>query len=181
MPVWLLDIDGVVNALDDPPPTGTWPADQWVRTSAKSALDLDWPLVVAAPVLDFLRKVTEQGRADIRWHSAWQHNAVNVGAALGLPDWPVEPCPEYALGKAAIAVPLTRRVSHWWKLPAAMRILERDGSLLWTDDDARYQLRKADTERWGDRALVISPLASGGLTPAHLRRIDAWLARQAAS
>jgi hypothetical protein len=149
MLVWLMDIDGVVNALGDAPDTKIWPADQWVRASATSALDIEWPLLAAAPVLDFLRMVTDEGRAEIRWHSAWQHNAPRVGAALGLPQWPVQPCPEYALDKAAIAVPLTTRVSRWWKLPAAMRVLDAGHSLLWTDDDARYQLRRADVASWG--------------------------------
>src|SRR6185436_13043128 len=96
IPIWLLDIDGVINALDDPPDPRTWPADQWVRAMAMSNLDLEWPMLAARPVLDFLRQVHEQGRAEIHWHTAWQRNALNVGDALGLPAWPVAPCPEYA-------------------------------------------------------------------------------------
>ncbi len=178
VPVWLLDIDGVINALADPPDTKVWSARRWVRAKAESAHGIEWEILAATPVLEFLRKVTADGRAEILWHSTWQHHAVNVGAALGLPEWPVLPCPEFEMDSTAIAVPLRNRVSSWWKLPAALRVLEGGDALLWTDDDARFQLRRGDTAAWGDKALVIAPTAAKGLTGKHLRRIDAWLTNQ---
>ncbi len=178
-PVWLLDIDGVINALAYPPNVKTWPAHQWVEAAAASAHEIEWPLLAAQPVLQFLRDVHEQGRAEIRWHTTWQRHAVNVGAALALPLWPVHDCPEFYMDETQIAVPLTTKVSRWWKLPAAQRVLTEGRPLLWTDDDARYQLRRADVAAWGSRALVVSPSASNGLTRHHLRRINTWLTEQA--
>ncbi|WP_191842044.1 hypothetical protein [Catellatospora chokoriensis] len=180
VPVWLLDIDGVINAVTDLPDRRVWPDQEWVRTSAPSKHDLEWPILAATPVLDFLRRVHEQGRAEIWWHSTWQHHSVNVGTALGLPVWPVRECPEFGSQDTALATPLARTKQTWWKLPAALRVLDEGRPLLWTDDDVRHQLRAADTRPWGDRALVLAPPVEVGLTPRQLRRIDRWLTRWAA-
>jgi len=95
VPVWLLDIDGVINAADVEPDVRVWPRDQWIRASARSAHDLEWPLLVARSALDPLRRVHDEHLAEIRWHTTWQSYAVNVGEALGLPRWPVAECPEF--------------------------------------------------------------------------------------
>ncbi|MEU8003466.1 hypothetical protein AB0B66_20105 [Catellatospora sp. NPDC049111] len=177
VPIWLLDIDGVINAVTDLPDRRVWRGHQWVRTAAASNEDIEWPILAATPVLDFLRRVHEQGRAEIWWHSTWQHNSVNVGTALGLPSWPVRDCPEFVSMDAVLASPLVTRKHTWWKLPAALRVLDEGRPLLWTDDDVRHQLRAADTRRWGNRALVLAPPVQAGLTPRQLRRIDRWLRR----
>ncbi|GHJ44321.1 hypothetical protein Cs7R123_16630 [Catellatospora sp. TT07R-123] len=175
-PVWLLDIDGVINAVTHEPDLRVWPRDQWVRASAVSAHGIEWPLLAARPVLDFLHRVHAEGRAEIRWHSTWQSYAVNVGTALGLPRWPVAECPEFAEdGDAEIASPLIVVRHHWWKLPTAQRVLDEGRPLLWTDDDARHQLRRRDRAGWGAWALVVAPPVESGLTARQLRRIDTWL------
>jgi hypothetical protein len=178
-PIWLLDIDGVINAVADRPDRGVWPADQWIVTSAASQHGLEWPILAARPVLDFLRRVHEDGRAEIWWHSTWQHHSVNVGVALDLPVWPVRECPEFEQSYAAIATALTETARPWWKLPAAERVIAQGRALLWTDDDARYQLARVDTGGWARPTLVIAPAEHTGLTPKQLRRIDDWLTRQA--
>ncbi|WP_051367208.1 hypothetical protein [Hamadaea tsunoensis] len=167
IPMWLLDIDGVINALADEPPASVWPADQWITTTARSAGDLEWPLQAARPVLDFLREVHRSGRAEIRWHTGWQHYAGNVSAALDLPAWPILDCPEYA--SAPLGVPLTEAAEPWWKLPAAQRVADSGRALLWTDDDALRQGAAIEG------ALIIAPDEETGLTPSQLRLIDTWL------
>lgn len=179
VPVWLLDIDGVINAVTDRPDRRVWPEHQWIRTAAASKFDIEWPILAATPVLDFLRRVHAQGRAEIWWHSTWQQHAVNVGAALGLPRWPVRESPEFGSQETYLATPLARSGQTWWKLPAAQRVLDEGRPLLWTDDDARRQLRATDTRPWGGRALVVAPPVESGLTPRQLRRIDRWLRTRA--
>ncbi len=179
VPVWLLDIDGVINAITPDPDPRVWPNGQWVRASARSAHDLEWPLLAARPVLEFLCRIHHEGRAEIRWHTTWQWHAVNVGAALDLPDWPVADCPEFAEHDVQIAAPLAANGRPWWKLPAAQRVLDEGRALVWTDDDARHQLRRKDRVGWADRALVVAPPVESGLTPRQLRRIDTWLTRHA--
>ena len=174
-PVWLLDIDGVLNALESAPARAAWPDAEFIETAALSAHDFEWPLFVAVPVLDFLRRVHDEGRAEILWHSAWQEYSVNVGVALDLPTWAVLDCPEFAEDEAPIAQPLTWHHRPWWKLPAAQRAVASGRPLLWTDDDAWRQLGSLDTPSWCQRALIIAPDEDTGLTPDHLRAIDEWL------
>jgi hypothetical protein len=183
-PVWLLDIDGVLNAICDDPDDAVWPLDQWVRAEATCA-GVQWPLLAALPVLHFVRRIHEAGLAEIRWHTTWQHEATGVARALDLPDFPVEPCPEFTgqgqrVGGAAPTGP------RWWKLAAAERIIDGGRSLLWTDDDADNQLRQhGDSPLSPDgeqedptrvpTVLIICPRPNEGMTAAHLSQIAEFL------
>lgn len=178
-PVWLLDIDGVINAISPKPDRGVWPADQWI-TGVANADGTDWPILAARPVVEFIRRVHESGRAEIRWHTTWQHDAANLARLLDLPDLAVQACPEFATRRQGLAgaAPVAVRET-WWKLPAARRVVEEEGrSLLWTDDDADQELRP----HGGRRALagtaprlVVCPRPRIGLTRRQLRAIDAFL------
>jgi hypothetical protein len=180
-PVWLLDIDGVLNAVADGPDDAVWPVDQWVRADARCA-GSSWPLLAARPVVEFIHRVHRAGLAEIRWHTTWQEDAAGVARALGLPEFPVEPCPWFG--------------DRWWKLLAVERVLHEGRPLLWTDDDATRRLAAdgshascGSQERGAGRgtsgeartqrpsALIISPRTSHGLTAAHLRRIALCLYR----
>ena len=84
-PVWLLDIDGVINATvgwKGKPPTQVWAASNWIDTVAADAIQ--FRILSARPVIEFVKLVHETGRAEIRWHTTWQHSAQNVADALGL-------------------------------------------------------------------------------------------------
>jgi hypothetical protein len=176
-PVWLLDIDGVVNAISVDPHPAVWPADRWVRAKATCA-GVEWPLLAAGPVLDFVRRAHLAGLAEIRWHTTWQHEAADVSRALDLPEFPVQPAPEFrsihAVGGAA---PVG---ATWWKLPAAQRVVADEGrALVWTDDDAEIQLDGWTGEEQALRrtrsVLIVAPRTQVGLTPDDLLAIDAFL------
>lgn len=167
-PVWLLDIDGVLNAATKKPDGSVWPAEQWVHGHAEGGGNR-WPILFARPVADFILETHDKGRAEIRWHTTWQHDAGRVGKLLGLPDFPVHDAPEF------------RTLSTtWWKLPGALRVVEAEQRpLVWTDDDAAnsWDLPPADRARLHDGAptLIVAPSPNTGLTPKHLRQIDDFL------
>jgi hypothetical protein len=170
--IWLLDLDGVINACPrnpDPPP-GVWPRSDWVSVEVSNRKsDTAWPILAARAVVDFIRDIHESGLAEVRWHSTWQDEANKVGAALGLPEFEVEDAPEWRI------FPVTR---GWWKLPAARRALVRNsGHLVWTDDDACHpDLPKDERRLFRDSgALIIAPNPYQGLTPANLDRIRFYL------
>src|SRR5262245_30167423 len=94
-PIWLLDFDGVLNAISKRPPTHVWPRDTWVVTEAKGREGVLWPILAAKPVLAFIREIHETGLAEIRWHSTWQQDTVNLSEALDLPVFPIQPAPEF--------------------------------------------------------------------------------------
>jgi hypothetical protein len=168
IPVWLLDIDGVINACTRNPDKNVWPADQWRRDQVNG-----YPILIAQPVLDFITRVHEEERAEIRWHTTWQKDAVLIEKAFGLPSLPVQDCPEFA----------DRRYDRdrWFKLPAAERVVMQEGrALVWTDDDIEYSISGKDAGALGvmrqaQRILAISPSDMTGLTPKHLRLIDEFL------
>jgi hypothetical protein len=174
-PVWLLDIDGVVNALALRVPTGVWPQGAWVQrivqTSGVDGTRSTLPILAARPVLEFIHRVYDEGLAEIRWHSTWRTAAVlDLAPTLGLPPIPISIAPEWVGGQAT-----------WWKLPAARRVVASGRRLLWTDDQVNLYLADpvsgppltALAAEAG--TLLMSPDGDTGLTADDLRQIDEFL------
>jgi hypothetical protein len=169
VPVWLLDIDGVVNAASRTFPTHAWPKETWQGVEVEDEEGVTWPIKAARPVVDFIKAVHESGRAEIRWHTTWQGHALHVGRRLGLPDFGVQEAPEWKEQAGTEA---------WWKVPAARRVIAEEGrDLVWTDDDADRELSRG--ERAGlmglGRLLIVCPQFATGLCRKHLRTIDRLL------
>jgi hypothetical protein len=165
-PVWLLDIDGVVNALSRGPVAGSWPSDQWVQRAVAADIPgsgrMVLPIFVAQPVLDFIARVIRTGAAEVIWHSTWREAAVSdLAPVLGLPAMPISVAPEWTHRPERI----------WWKLPAAQRVVQSGRRLVWTDDDiAVVPDQVADVAAHPD-TLLISPDPQAGLTADNLRSI----------
>lgn len=177
IPIWLLDVDGVINAISTSKQRlhAAWPEDSWILTEADSGTSV-WPIQTATPVVEYIRKVHESGLAEIRWHTTWQQNALNVGRAVGLPDFPIQEAPEYDPGFWH----RMRGTDSWWKLPAARRLIQlEERALIWTDDDIHYEMSKQQRQ-WlrGEnpgRVLLIAPDAYAGLHQRDLDRVDKFL------
>ncbi|WP_431881714.1 hypothetical protein [Micromonospora chalcea] len=178
-PVWLLDVDGVINAISENPDGAIWPKGRWRHLTARCS-GIDWPILAATPVVEFIAATHESGRTEVRWHTTWQHEANALGELLGLPEFAVQDCPEFyperqlAGGAAPVGVRNT-----WWKLPAAERVVgEESRPLIWTDDDIDREIgwrgRDRNLRSLG-RVLTISPRQHIGLTPKHLRSIDEFI------
>lgn len=174
-PLWLLDIDGVVNALARGPLPDTWPEDDWVQrliiTEIPERGVMPLPILAARRVLEFVAETHHSDRAEIRWHSTWRAAAVTAFApALGLPTTiPISVAPEW----------LGRPIAHWWKLPAAQRAVAAGRTLIWTDDDLRLYPDEAAALA-EDGGLLIAPYAEVGLTPEELDRIAEFLDKHSA-
>lgn len=174
-PVWLLDVDGVVNALAPGAPAGPWPADAWVHRIVHTHVPdrglMTLPILAARPVLDFITYVHTTGAAEIRWHSTWRTAATTALApALGLPPIPMSIAPEWA-----------EEAPMWWKIPAARRVAESGRRLLWTDDQLTpyrvHPLSAAELAALDDwsGALLLATDPQTGLAPADLDAISAFL------
>lgn len=168
VPVWLLDVDGVVNVAVGPgrPPVNVWPGREWVEVRAAGVR-----VLAARPVLALIRQAHQAGRAEIRWHTSWQEQAVELGEMLGLPPFPVQEAPEYHRRDER-----DRVGGAWWKLPAVWRLLAEGRRVLWIDDDASMDLRpeqRATLRTAGCH--IISPDPFSGLCKRHLRMIDEYL------
>jgi hypothetical protein len=169
-PVWLLDIDGVVNALARGAVRGSWPQDAWIQRVIRADMPGHGPMVLpilaARPVLDFVAQVYHSGTADVRWHSTWRAAAMTeLAPVLGLPPIPISVAPEWT------APPY----EGWWKLPAARRVLESGRRLVWTDDDLGVFAAEVGDLVSRPDALLIGPDRHIGLTGADLDSIAAFL------
>ena len=167
-PIWLLDIDGVINAAAEMAPRNVWPESEWVGTEARDEHGRLFPLLAARPVLEFIRAVHESDRAEIRWHTTWQEAANNVADAFDLPHFPVQPAAEW---------PPTPDLEVWWKLPATRRVVAEGRPVIWTDDDTSFHVSRPARAKLAGRTpmLVISPNVRAGLSKRHLRRIESFL------
>lgn len=174
LPVWLLDIDGVINACSKKPDTSVWRTEEWRHGTADGGRRF-FPILWAQPVADFIALTHNQGLAEIRWHTTWQQHAKAISELTGLPEFEVALAPEFED---------TSLRQRWWKLPAAERVVQEEGRpLVWTDDDIDYSLHNYDIrENLAIHAPVclVSPNERTGLTPKNLAKIGAFLEAQRA-
>lgn len=171
--MWLLDVDGVINALG----TGdsyrkAWPDGEWVSTRLSSEPgSQEYRFCTVKRVAEFICGVHGEGLAEIRWHTTWQNGARRVEGLLGLPEFGIQEAEEYTTGGVR---------GTWWKLPAARRVLEEENRpLLWTDDDFDVELKVADWHWFTMRgACLLRPESRYGLSPDNLNDIYEWLEGQ---
>ncbi|HYY11924.1 MAG TPA: hypothetical protein VE781_13380 [Kineosporiaceae bacterium] len=79
-PLWLLDVDGVVNA--DRPGWGGSP-----RSRQVAADGVLWRIRWAPALVERIRALHRSGRVEIRWASTWIGSTPALAAALALPDF----------------------------------------------------------------------------------------------
>lgn len=163
-PIWLLDVDGVINAVG-----GTVP-DGYERRRINGFL-ITWPTAVVAR----MRELHETDAVEIRWLTTWCEDAANlIAPALGLPlDCIVEGSDDHkASGKYG--------VHGWWKSITAQRITEAepDRPLIWTDDDLDYAETRGEVDWLKARTaptLCYAPDPRQGITPKWLQRIEDFI------
>lgn len=159
-PIWLLDVDGVLNAVTSEPDLAVWPD---YRSGFATARHRRWPITWSPTVVRAVREVHEARRAEVLWLTTWDDDANgDLAHLLGLPALPVA-------GRSRE----TKAEPHngWWKLQVARRVHHEDPSrpLLWTDDDLSYD---SEASEWiSTRGLGISPMTDRGLDPHDLTAI----------
>ncbi|GIF37893.1 hypothetical protein [Actinoplanes xinjiangensis] len=161
IPVWLLDVDGVLNAYR----AGWWHSrptlvQAWSEADAYSYRIRYEPRLVAA-----VRTVHEQGLAEVTWCTTWCSDADAIEDALGLPALP-----------RAFTAPVKGAEACAAKIDAARRVVAAGRPLVWTDD-AEVGHHADECAAWtaAGKALTIAPDESRGLRPGDVRRIRAYL------
>lgn len=161
-PVWLLDVDGVINTIR--PGWGTAPRKQhvWSATDRHSYL-MRW----APALIDRIRKLHEAGTVELRWCTTWCPDADALEKLWLLPP----------LERALTEVPVPKGAFGWpLKAEAARAVLADGRRLVWTDDEAVPGSGALYDELTADgRALLIAPNPTRGLQPDHLDAIEAFL------
>ncbi|MFI5915270.1 HAD domain-containing protein [Dactylosporangium sp. NPDC051541] len=156
VPVWLLDVDGVINVKR--PAWGEAPFHDRAY-----ALGAEWKLRWAPGLLARIRRLHREGLAEVRWCSTWcawpgeleRVFKVRFDRAFGeVPDYSVA------------------------KLAAALAVMEGGRRLVWTDDvEVPLTGLLFESMTLDDRALLIRPDDRRGLTPADLDAIEAFCRR----
>jgi len=162
-PVWLLDVDGVLNASR--PSWGTAP----VRRSIWSPTDqTSYPMSWAPSLISRIRTLHDDGTVELRWCTTWCPDAGQLEELWDLP----------ALERALTADPMPRGANCWpLKLEAAQDVLADGRRLIWTDDEALPRPGPArDDLIAGGLALLIAPRPQHGLRPEDLDRIESFAA-----
>lgn len=160
VPVWLLDVDGVVNAF-----RAGWYGSPRVVQVYSTADAYDYRIRYEPRLVEAIRRIHVDGLAEVTWCSTWCSDAAALEEGLGLPALP-----------RAFTEPVTGGAASRAKLAAARRVIDSGRRLVWTDD-VEIELHAEVSAPWAaaGRALLISPNATRGLRSQHVRRIERFL------
>lgn len=159
-PVWLLDVDGVLNATQagwSAAPRTASVTDQWQMT---------WKLRWSPKLLSRIHQLHLDGAVEVVWCTTWCPSAHLLERLWGWPElrrsWTGDLHGYYAVEE---------------KRAAARKVLAGGRRLIWTDDDA-FPQRGPFVDELLDtgRALLIKPRPRRGLRPEHLELIEAFAA-----
>lgn len=160
-PLWLLDIDGVINAYAFKAYTSKknlYPdLTKYSVPNANRTIYTFW----TSPTL--MRQITElhdSGLVEIAWLTTWTYDAnAIVAPILGLPEFPV------------VADSGGRFSDYYWKTRTAVEALTQHRPIIWTDDDAITSEARYDYEASDVPNLMIEPKPNQGITPASMDAI----------
>lgn len=159
VPVWLLDVDGVINARRP-----TWGA-QLSRGTARSE-GVDWPMRWAPALIARIRQLHRDHVVEVRWCTTWCLDADAIERLFGLP----------VLGRALGTADLDGvEETDVRKAAAARRVVAHGHRLVWTDDTAVPRSGPlCDELTRGGNGLLIRPHPRRGLRPRDVDRIEAF-------
>jgi hypothetical protein len=157
-PVWLLDVDGVINVA----------RPGWHATPQRGvayAQGMGWPMRWAPKLVDRIRSAHTSGLVEVRWCTTWCPYAEQLELLFQLPE----------LVRALSGEPIPGGpVSDAMKLAAAYAVLDEGRALIWTDDTAVPDVGPDRTELVNRGALLIRPQAKRGLQAGDLDDIEAF-------
>jgi hypothetical protein len=158
-PVWLLDVDGVLNAAK-----AGWGAVP--RSGHATSCGIEFRIRWSDDCVERIRQLHDGGRVEVRWATTWVGETTRIQELLALPHF------DDAFTKDDM-----RRLggSTAAKRHAALDVVQSGRRLIWTDDDAipaRGALLRTVLEEAG--GLLIAPRSSRGLRPGDLARIEGY-------
>lgn len=162
-PVWLLDVDGVINV----PRPGWSAAPQRARLWSPED-NYEYTLRWAPTLVDRIRHLHKTGLVEVRWCTTWCSEASALERLWQFP--PLD---------RAFTEPLRDSAAAMAKLAAARQVLNRRQRLIWTDD-AEVPASGAlyDELTASGQALLIAPSPRQGLQPKDMDAIEAFIRQQ---
>ncbi|MBO3089486.1 HAD domain-containing protein [Cellulomonas dongxiuzhuiae] len=168
VPVWFLDVDGVINIDTDASLEGTNVVELVVR---------GWPVTIRyrPAVVSRINALQRSGMVEVVWLTTWHQDAVDVlSPAIGLDPFSV--ADERSDGPSLAAHPENALGLTWWKEAAArVHLMQRRSSaFVWTDDE--LAVGRTEVHSWAPgRKLLLAPEPHLGLTVADLSAIEAFV------
>jgi hypothetical protein len=157
VPIWLLDVDGVINTRRP-----TWGTE--LRRGTAYSEGVDYPMRWAPGLISRIQRLHSDGVVELRWCTTWCEDADEIERLFGLP----------VLGRALDAADLDGvEDTDARKLAAARRVVAEGNRLVWTDDAAVPLAGPVfDELTSGGNGLLIRPHARRGLRQRDLDRIE---------
>lgn len=161
-PIWLLDVDGVLNAFDESRPVlGDW--DDWTGFTANA-----FPIRYSPTMTKRILALHESGAVEVQWLTTWGRLAnEHLSEQFGFPEF-----------KVAAEMPFRER-NGWWKLEVVQSLFDQGHSIIWTDDDIPVSTSTllwissvADMRR-DDDLLALAP--RGAISQEDMKDIEKWL------
>jgi hypothetical protein len=164
-PLWLLDIDGVINAYSykNRPNRKEKIFSEYTQYSVPSNHGMFYEFWVAQELTQKITEIHESKTVEIAWLTTWQSEAnKNVASTLGLPTFP-------------LAAQNNRLAYSPWKKEAALEALELNRPIIWSDDDEIDKECKSLFKADELEHLLVIPNPSLGLTPTHIEKIELFI------
>ncbi len=175
LPLWLLDIDGVLNAFDHPMMHSWFNRARFNKSSlsadafqdleqfsVKTSGGSEFQFISSLELMADLVRLHDSGFVEIAWLTTWQHDAVSEVAPLfGLPHFPVA-ATQYG-------------DDPWWKTHAGIEAIQLGRPIIWTDDDAITRKAARLFSESDIDHLLIQPNPNVALTRKHIAVIEEFL------
>ncbi len=183
-PIWLLDFDGVVNALSRRGGRTYW--SDWKSAAVDhpygeltlSGQPVRLPLLWSQTVIDAIADAAAAG-IDVQWLSTWrEHTALLPALIAGLPELPW--LDESILPSASVEDldPGQRMYSGPWKVQVAKAYVRDDAPLLWTEDSLTVDMLSENWRRSRSGSTeFVRPRPSSGLVCREVQGIAEWVRR----
>lgn len=164
-PVWLLDIDGVLN---------THPTRAAQRNVVRTPTD-DWTIDWNPAIIEVIKDVYARDVVDLVWLTTWEPEIHLISPLF---DMPFLPCGHQVLHTVSTKFP-NAPVTDWSKRLVFNHYRSLGHPVVWTDDSAIDVREVNDTVGSLDDVLFIRPNYRIGLTPEHLVLIMSFIGRYA--
>jgi hypothetical protein len=166
-PVWLLDVDGVLNAHRP-----GW-GDKVAEGAARAGGGQFW-IRWSPELVERLVAIDATGAVEVRWATTWVPWIDSIEQLLGLPSWHVAwDGPYDGAGTPALPTPIR-------KLRSALEVVEHERRpLVWTDDDAipSHGRERDRIVNAGVPFLLVSPATRAGLQLSDIEAIEEFVRR----
>jgi hypothetical protein len=188
VPLVLLDVDGVLNAVTPQGDPAIWPDWQYGQARAGGRR---WPIAWSPTVTGTIRRWHAAGLADVRWLTTWRTEANReLRRLLELPELPVVD----GNHEVPVAVPTadggatthaefagadaaSLLTGRWWKFDLVLDLVRAAPArpFVWLDDDLASEGRVQEWLAAHTTSLALAPRPDRGLTADLLRTAEQWL------